>query len=54
MKNLLGSFECKLDSKGRLVIPAELRRLMPRKPGSVYVISVGKEKCLTLFPAKEW
>ncbi len=54
MKNLLGSFECKLDSKGRLVIPAELRRLMPRKPGSAYVISVGKEKCLTLFPAKEW
>ena len=54
MKNLLGSFECKLDLKGRLVIPAELRRLMPRKPGSVYVISVGKEKCLTRFPAKEW
>lgn len=54
MKNLLGSFECKLDSKGRLVVPAELRRMMPRKPGSGYVISIGKEKCLTLFPAKEW
>jgi MraZ protein len=36
------------------MIPAEFRRVLPKKPGSVFVISVGKEKCLTMFPAKEW
>ncbi|UCF06677.1 MAG: hypothetical protein JSV33_06540 [bacterium] len=54
MKNYLGYFECKLDAKGRLMIPARFRHLVSSDTGGVYVISMGKERCLNLFSIKEW
>ena len=36
------------------MIPAKFRRLVPEETGSMYVVSMGKERCLNLFPLKEW
>jgi MraZ protein len=54
MQNFLGDYECSLDSKGRLVIPSRFRRLVPPENENRFVISLGKEKCLNLYPLDEW
>jgi MraZ protein len=54
MQNFLGEIECTLDAKGRLMIPARFRRLVPDDTGGIYVVSMGKERCLNLFPQREW
>ena len=54
MQNFVGSFSCTLDSKGRLMIPAKFRRLIPEDGGEVLVVSKAKEKCLNLYPLNEW
>ena len=54
MQSFLGDFECTIDSKGRLMVPAKFRHLVPEESGGLYVISMGKESCLNLFPMAEW
>ncbi|MBN2072069.1 MAG: cell division/cell wall cluster transcriptional repressor MraZ [Candidatus Krumholzibacteriota bacterium] len=54
MQNFLGNFDCTLDSKGRLMIPARFRHQIPEASGGEYVISMGKDRCLNLYPLKEW
>lgn len=54
MQNFLGEIECTLDVKGRMMIPARFRHLVPEDTGSIYVVSMGKERCLNLFPLREW
>ncbi len=52
--NLIGQFECNLDSKGRLMIPARFRRVIPPSAAEVLVLSKGKEACLNLYTLEEW
>ena len=52
--NLIGHFECNLDSKGRLMIPARFRRVIPPSAAEVLVLSKGKEVCLNLYTLEEW
>ncbi|MBN1884972.1 MAG: division/cell wall cluster transcriptional repressor MraZ [Candidatus Krumholzibacteriota bacterium] len=54
MRSFVGSFTCTLDAKGRIMIPARFRRLLPTDSGEVLVLSKGKEQCLNLFPSAEW
>ena len=54
MSQLLGEFECRLDPKGRLMIPAGLKKQLPLEFGDKLVINRGFEKCLVLFPIDEW
>jgi len=54
MSQLLGEFECRLDPKGRLMIPAGLRRQLPAELGDKLVINRGFEKCLMLYPYPDW
>lgn len=54
MQNFLGDYECSIDSKGRLLIPSKFRRLVPAENDNKFVISVGKERCLNLYPQNEW
>jgi MraZ protein len=53
--NLIGTYECKADSKGRLMVPAALKKqLLPLlKDGFVIKRSVF-EPCLELYPMEEW
>ena len=50
---LIGEFQHTLEDKGRLAIPAKLRK----KNGvdiPVYVVTKGLERCLFLYPIDEW
>lgn len=54
MAQFIGEFECKLDGKGRLALPARLRKQLPPDAQESLVINRGFDKCLTLFTRKEW
>ncbi|NLL36821.1 MAG: division/cell wall cluster transcriptional repressor MraZ [Fretibacterium sp.] len=47
---LMGTFEHRLDSKARLVLPAKFRE----KLGEVVVASIGMEQCVSLYSMDEW
>lgn len=53
--NLIGTYECKVDAKGRLMVPAPLKKqLVPvLQEGFVLKRSVFQE-CLELYPMEEW
>lgn len=55
MLNLIGVHECKMDAKGRVAIPASLKKqLLPvMDQGFVLKRSVF-QPCLELFPMQEW
>lgn len=55
MLNLIGVHECKMDSKGRVLLPSPLKKqLMPvLETGFVLKRSVF-QKCLELYPLQEW
>lgn len=54
MPHFLGEFECKLDAKGRIMIPANLRKQLPEAEREGLVINRGFEKHLVVYPRKEW
>jgi MraZ protein len=43
-------FESKLDTKGRLVLPARIKAQLPSGEGDELVIRRGFELCLILYP----
>lgn len=50
----IGEFEAKLDDKGRVVLPAALKKQLPQDEITKMVVNRGFEKCLTLFTRKDW
>lgn len=50
----LGEFECRLDAKGRLGLPAGLKKQVPASANDQFVINRGFEDCLVLYPRNEW
>lgn len=54
MSHFLGEFECKLDAKGRLMLPTGLRKQMPEAEREGLVINRGFEKHLVIYTRKEW
>lgn len=54
MLNLHGEYECKMDAKGRLIIPAALKSQLPKAAKSSFFINRGFEKCCVMFPSNEW
>lgn len=54
MVPLLGEFDCRLDAKGRIALPAALRRQLPVEAESRFVINRGFEQHLVLYPLPEW
>ena len=55
MINLIGTYECKADAKGRLMIPAVLKKQLSAalKDGFVLKRAVF-QPCLELYPMAEW
>ena len=47
-------FESKLDTKGRLVLPARIKAQLPSGEGEELVIRRGFEPCLILYPMVEF
>ncbi|MBP3943235.1 division/cell wall cluster transcriptional repressor MraZ [Sphingobacteriaceae bacterium WQ 2009] len=54
MIQLIGEFECKLDAKGRMVLPAALKRQLPDAEREGLVLNRGFEKHLVLYTREEW
>lgn len=54
MQELLGEYECKIDSKGRIRLPADLIQQIGEQETYQFVINRGFEKCLTIYPAAVW
>ena len=50
----LGEYEVTLDSKGRFLLPAGVKKQLPEDASDSFVIARGFEKCLTLYPKKNW
>ncbi|QSE99037.1 division/cell wall cluster transcriptional repressor MraZ [Fulvivirga lutea] len=47
-------YECKIDAKGRLVLPAKIKSALPEASGNELVIRRGFEPCLILYPMVEY
>lgn len=54
MTGFLGEFEATLDAKGRFLLPAGFKRQLPEEETPRFVINRGFEKCLALYPVKNW
>jgi len=54
MVQLLGEFDCKLDAKGRLMVPSSLKKQLPDVEQEGLVINRGFEKHLVIYPKKVW
>ncbi len=55
MLNLIGTYECKADSKGRVMMPSALKKqLAPVTPSGFVVKRAVFQPCLELYPMDEW
>ena len=54
MSGFTGEFECSIDSKGRVLFPAALKRQVSPEAGEKFVLNRGFEKHLTLYPFNVW
>jgi len=54
MQFFQSEYECRLDAKGRLVLPAKIKSNLPEASGNELVIRRGFEPCLVLYPITEF
>ncbi|MGD0709797.1 MAG: division/cell wall cluster transcriptional repressor MraZ [Bacteroidales bacterium] len=54
MINLIGEYECKIDAKGRFMLPAGLKKQLPPEAQDKFVVNRGFENCLVLYPQNVW
>jgi MraZ protein len=54
MTGFLGEYEATLDSKGRFLLPAGVKKQLPEGVDPVFVVNRGFEKCLTVYPLQSW
>ncbi len=49
-----GRYDCKMDSKGRIVLPAKFKAQLPVEDGNELAIQMGFEPHLTIYPMLEF
>jgi MraZ protein len=54
MKPIYGEYECKLDSKGRFVLPSGIKKQLPEDQQKEFVLNRGLDQCLVLYPVQVW
>ncbi|MBW8362586.1 MAG: division/cell wall cluster transcriptional repressor MraZ [Kaistella sp.] len=55
MKNFIGTYECKIDDKGRLKLPSSLVKQMEDFGGDSFVVKRSVfQPCLEVYPMKGW
>ncbi len=50
----LGSFNYTIDAKGRISIPARLRKFVSPDANDTFVLTRGSEKCINIYPMNYW
>jgi MraZ protein len=55
MNTLTGTYECKADIKGRLMLPVALKKQLAGSMGNGFVMKRAVfQPCIELYPAQEW
>ncbi len=54
MSSFKGSYTHSVDEKGRLNLPAKLRKYVSPDNNDTYVVTRGFEQCLFVYPLDEW
>jgi MraZ protein len=55
MTIFIGDYTCKVDAKGRVMLPSAFKKQMPSAAQDKFVVKKDiYEKCLVLFPMDEW
>ena len=55
MLNLIGVYECKMDAKGRISLPAALKKQLAPEIHDAFVLKRSVfSRCLELYPHQEW
>lgn len=54
MIRFTSEYTCKIDGKGRLILPARLKAALPETGGNTLMLMRGFEPCLLLFPLVEY
>jgi MraZ protein len=55
MTIFIGDYTCKVDTKGRVMLPATFKKQMPAASQDKFVVKKDiYEKCLVLYPMDEW
>ncbi len=55
MSHLIGTYECKADAKGRLMVPAAFKKQLDPILSEGFVLKRAVfQPCLELYPMKEW
>jgi MraZ protein len=54
LTNLIGEFECRLDDKSRVILPAGLKKQISPEANDRFVINRGFENCLVIYPMNDW
>lgn len=54
MKPIFGEYDCKIDSKGRFLLPSGLKKQLPENEQEEFVINRGIDQCLVLYPVSVW
>jgi MraZ protein len=53
--NIIGTYECKVDAKGRLMLPTALKKQLAPELESGFVLKRSMfEKCIEIYPMTEW
>jgi len=54
MSSFKGSYTHSVDEKGRLNLPAKLRKYVSPDNNDTYIVTRGFEQCLFVYPLDEW
>ncbi len=54
MSSFKGRYSYSVDNKGRIALPAKLRKNVSLEANDTFVISRGFEQCLFVYPQDEW
>lgn len=54
MSSFKGSYDYSVDNKGRINLPAKLRKYVLPEANDTFVITRGYERCLFVYPQDEW
>jgi len=50
----LGSYNYAIDAKGRISIPAKLRKFVSTEANNTFVLTRGSSKCINIYPMDYW
>ena len=54
LSGFIGEYYCKLDVKGRMLIPSDVRKQLSPVDQEQFVVSRGVDDCLSMYTSSEW